>query len=85
MSNQYDNTNSGAAFLKDNANPKAPKWAGPINVEGKEYEIAVWEKTSKAGKPFLSFKLDKPRPKTQGNYNQAKAPYKGHDSEEIPF
>jgi uncharacterized protein (DUF736 family) len=56
----YDNTNSGAAFRKDNANPNAPKWSGPINVNGKEYEISIWEKTSKAGKEFLSLKIGEP-------------------------
>lgn len=82
MDKQYDNTNSGAAFLKDNANPKAPKWSGPLNVDGKEYEIAVWEKTSKAGNTFLSFKIGEAKPKN----NKPNAPYKGHDnSEDIPF
>jgi len=60
---QYDNTNSGAAFRKENANPKAPQFAGPLNVDGKEYEIAIWEKTSKAGSPWLSLKVGKPREK----------------------
>jgi len=53
----YDNTNSGAAFRKNNANPKAPQYSGPLNVNGKDLEISIWEKTSKAGKPFLSIKV----------------------------
>jgi hypothetical protein len=62
MSN-YDNTNSGAAFERDNPNPKAPKWSGPLDVEGKKYEISIWEKTSKAGSNFLSIKVGPPREK----------------------
>jgi len=75
MSN-YDNTNSGAAFERDNANPKAPKWSGPLDVEGKQYEISIWEKTSKAGSAFLSIKIGPPREKKGGNsfnaHNKAK-------------
>jgi uncharacterized protein (DUF736 family) len=59
----YDNTNSGAAFRLNNANPKAPKFSGPLNVNGKDFEISIWEKTSKAGKDFLSIKVGPPREK----------------------
>lgn len=86
----YDNTNSGAAFARNNPNPKAPKYSGPLNVDGKDYEISIWEKTSKAGSPFLSIKVGPPREKKDGqsSYNQAKANgYQKHplDNEEIPF
>jgi hypothetical protein len=85
MSN-FDNTNTGAAFLKDNANPKAPKYAGPLNVDGKDYEISIWEKTSKAGKAFLSLKVGLPRPKGLSAHNQSKANgYAPQGEEEIPF
>ena len=63
---EYDNTNTGAAFYKDNANPKAPKWSGPLNVNGVDYEVSIWEKTSKAGKDFLSLKVAAPYKKKEG-------------------
>ena len=69
----YDNTNSGAAFERNNPNPKAPKYSGPLNVEGKEFEISIWEKTSKTGSPFLSIKVGPPREKKAGNYNNNKS------------
>jgi len=72
---EYDNTNSGAAFKVFNANPKAPQYSGPLNVDGKELEISIWEKTSKAGKPFFSIKVGPPRPKKDFKKS----------SEEIPF
>lgn len=86
---QYDNTNSGAAFRKDNPNPKAPQYSGPLNVEGKDFEISIWEKTSKAGKPFLSIKVGEPREKksyTPDAHNKSKANgYAPQADEDIPF
>jgi len=63
---QYDNKNTGAAFLKENVNPKAPKWSGPLNVDGKDYQVSIWEKNSKGGLDFLSLKVEPPRPKGEG-------------------
>ena len=86
MSN-YDNTNSGAAFERDNANPKAPKWSGPLDVEGKQYEISIWEKTSKAGSSFLSIKVGPPREKKGGNNKSftPKPKQNTYSDEEIDF
>jgi uncharacterized protein (DUF736 family) len=87
MSN-YDNTNSGAAFERDNANPKAPKYSGPLNVEGKDFEISIWEKTSKAGSNFLSIKVGPPREKKGGSGNKSftqKPKPNTYSEEEIPF
>ena len=64
MSQQYSNLNSGAAFINDTVNPKAPAFKGTLNVEGKDYAIAIWKKTSKAGKKFLSLKVEEPRNKS---------------------
>jgi hypothetical protein len=86
---EYDNTNKGAAFRKDNANPKAPKWAGPINVEGKDFEISVWEKTSKNGDVFLSLVVKEPWKKGVDSHNKAKGngfqPQGRGDDSDIPF
>jgi hypothetical protein len=85
---EYDNTNSGAAFAKDNANPKAPKWSGPLNVDGKDYEVSIWERTSKAGKPFLSLKVGPVREKKAfGNKEYTTKPKQNNfnDDQDIPF
>ena len=65
-------------------------WSGPLNVEGKDYEISIWEKTSKAGKEFLSIKVgppwvpkDKP---VEGREAPAKrAPEPADEVDDIPF
>lgn len=76
---EYNNTNSGAAFRKENANPKAPQYSGPLNVNGKDYEIAIWEKTSKAGKPFLSIKIGPAKERKAFNNNKNTNKYSDED------
>jgi len=77
---EYDNTNSGAAFPLHNANPKAPQYSGPLNVGGKEFEISVWNRQSKAGKPFLSIKVGPPREKKSLAPRQP-SPAPSHDND----
>jgi uncharacterized protein (DUF736 family) len=82
---QYDNKNRGAAFRKDNANPKAPKFAGPLNVDGKDYEVSIWEKTSKNGDYFLSLSVKEPFKKDSHNKSKSNGYAPKDRDEEIPF
>lgn len=50
----YDNTNTGALFAKDPATERHPTWGGEVNIEGKEYWVSGWNKTSKSGMEFVS-------------------------------
>jgi uncharacterized protein (DUF736 family) len=34
-----------------------PDWRGKIHIEGVDYEIALWQKTSKTGTKFLSGRM----------------------------
>ncbi len=55
----YDNTNTGAIFRnKRKETEKHPDGTGTVNIEGVEYWVSSWNKTSKSGEPFrsLSFK-----------------------------
>ena len=54
---QLDN-NTGIAFNNNSDNPAAPKKKGTINVEGKVYKLAIWERKSKAGSDYLYFKIE---------------------------
>ena len=60
---EYDNTNTGVLFRNETSNEenKQPYMTGKLNVEGKELQIAGWMKESKAGKKFLSLKVQEPR------------------------
>ena len=82
---EYDNTNSGAAFPLRNANPKAPQYSGPLNVNGKEFEISIWNRESKAGKPFLSIKVGPPREKKSFAPRQPSQSKPHYSDEDIPF
>jgi uncharacterized protein (DUF736 family) len=62
----YDNTNSGVLFVKNKKNEKQPDYEGKLDVNGKEWALAGWKRTSKAGKPFLSIKVSEPRIEENG-------------------
>ena len=77
---KYDNTNRGALFPNDKkGNEKRPDMTGDINVEGVEYRVSAWKKSSKAGNNFLSISVQrkegqKPAPKgavTEQNWGTA--------------
>lgn len=54
----FDNTNRGVLFPNDKGdNDKRPDEKGKLNVEGVEYEVAVWKKTDRNGKPFKSMSV----------------------------
>jgi uncharacterized protein (DUF736 family) len=55
----YDNTNTGVLFPNDQGdNPKRPNYKGSLNIGGKEYEIAAWNRTAKSGREFISLKVE---------------------------
>lgn len=52
--------NSGALFRNDAKNPNDDRdrdFSGTLDVEGAEYWISGWVKTSKAGKKYLSLSV----------------------------
>jgi len=54
----FDQTNRGVLFVKKNKkNEKQPDYDGNINVDGKDYALAGWKKTSQKGATFLSLKI----------------------------
>lgn len=56
----YDNKNRGVAFLNDKkGNTNAPDFRGTGNYDGVDFEFAVWNKTAKDGKEFMSFTFQK--------------------------
>ena len=78
MSKEYDNTNRGSLFDNDKKEKDThPDFAGSINVDGKEYWLNGWKKTSKAGKRFFSLSV---KPKDGAVKKSAEA-----DGDEIPW
>jgi len=72
----YDNTNRGAMFpnrYKEDGD-KRPDHTGNLNVDGKEFKIAAWQSTSKAGNDYLSVRITEPEMSESSN-----------DGDGIPF
>lgn len=54
----YDNTNTGALFRADKGdNPKRPDYRGSVNVDGRDYWLSAWIKTSKKGDKYMSLQV----------------------------
>lgn len=76
----YDNTNTGALFKsEEKLTEKYPDYKGSINVNGEEFWLSAWLKTSKAGKKFMSLSVS---PK---NEQAQKKSAPADDSEDVPF
>ena len=59
----FDNTNRGSLFKNDKkTEDKHPDMSGTINIDGTEFWISGWKKTSKAGTGFISLSV---RPKQE--------------------
>ena len=75
---EYDNTNSGVLFAnkyKEDGDAR-PDFVGSLDVNGTEYRLAGWKNTSKAGKRYISVKVEDAKP-TDGEG--------GGTKEEVPF
>ena len=60
---EYSNENRGSLFKNDKkTEEKHPDMSGTINIDGTEYWISGWKKTSKAGTGFISLSV---RPKAE--------------------
>jgi hypothetical protein len=85
MSGDYDNTNSGALFRNKEKDETHPTWAdyrGTINVDGTEYWLSAWLKTSSKGEKFMSLSVKPKEPRAQ----PAGAPSERTNfDEDIPF
>lgn len=68
---QYDNTNRGALFINDRkrAGSNQPDYKGSINIEGVEYWVSGWVKSTTRGE-IVSMSVEKkesnPAPRAQG-------------------
>lgn len=56
MDNPKNNT--GTAFANNKTKDTQPDFKGELNVEGKIWQVAVWKRTTKTDKPYLSMKIE---------------------------
>lgn len=85
-----DNTNRGAIWINDDKaqGSKQPDMTGKINVEGKDYDIALWYYPPKENKKeFYSAMIKEPYIKPTENNNTA--PHlrdkKEESNDDLPF
>ena len=79
---QYDNTNSGALFKNDEKeSEKHPDYRGTIDIEGREFWLSGWIKTSKKGTKFMSLAV---KPKEPPAPDKTK-PIAEDMNDQIPF
>lgn len=67
--------NTGVIYPKTKKNDRYPDYEGQINVEGKDYELSIWNAISKKGNNYLSVVVRPAR-----NMERTEAP-----KEEKPF
>lgn len=53
--------NTGVLFKNDRKSDKHPAYKGEINVEGKHYSIALWDRQSSKGTTYLSVAIQEYR------------------------
>ena len=76
----YDNTNSGALFKNDKKqSDNHPDYKGTINVDGVDYWLSSWLKTSKSGTKFMSLSVQ-PKEAQQAPQRPAQRPAPSHDA-----
>lgn len=76
---EYDNEKKGVLFSnkeRKEQNPNAPDYTGNIQINGVEYWLSAWVKTSKNGNQFMSLAV-----KEKEDYGQD-VPDVGQD---VPF
>lgn len=60
--------NTGVLFNNTNKqSEKQPDFKGQINIEGKEFDIAAWKRTSEKGVEYLSLSVSEPYNKEKSN------------------
>lgn len=60
---EFDNNNRGVLFKNDKqGNDKRPDYTGSINVDGTDYQLSAWIKTSKANTKFMSLSVQPKKP-----------------------
>jgi hypothetical protein len=79
---EYDNRNKGVLFNeRDKKRDERDRdYSGSINVEGTEYWLSAWIRTSKKGTKFLGLSV---KPKDEPAVS--KKPLADEMSDEIPF
>jgi len=79
----YSNENSGALFKNDDkSNERHPDYKGSLNVNGVDFWISSWLKTSKAGAKYMSLSVT---PKNENNTRKPVASKSATENDNGPW
>lgn len=86
----YDNTNRGVLFRNNRKEEgdKKPEYTGSLNVDGVEFFLDAWLKTSQNGAKFMSVSVKRKDKQAEPPRTQQKAPeinYQGRQSRNDAF
>lgn len=82
---EYDNTNRGALFRNNRKEQDShPDHTGSINIDGKEYYLNAWIKTSQNGNKFFSLSV-KPKDAKQSQLESPAQALPSEHGDGIPF
>jgi uncharacterized protein (DUF736 family) len=81
----YDNTDRGVLFKNDKqGNESRPDYRGTLNVNGQDFWISAWVKSSKAGNKYMSLSVQPKEAKAETE-RQSAAPASAAFDDDIPF
>lgn len=79
----YDNTNKGALFKNaDKQEETHADYRGSINVNGEEFWLSAWTRTSAKGVKYMSLSV---QPKNAGSAKTTRGEDKSDGDDSIPF
>lgn len=84
---EFDNTNRGTLFIKEKAKENDPDFNGSLNVNGVDYWISAWKKTSKGGQKFMSLSIRQKQDQTRQSSQPTRkaAPAQDLPNDDIPW
>jgi hypothetical protein len=87
MSQQYDNTNKGVLFINDRKERDShPDRKGSINIDGKEYWLSAWNKTTARGDTIsISVQAKDAAKNSQQAPQQSQAANNSFQDDDVPF
>ena len=73
MPETYDNELRGVLFSQEAETERHPNLTGKVQINGVEYRLAAWKRTSASGTNYLSLKVSEPEPQTVPAGNTSKS------------
>ncbi len=82
----FDNTNQGALFKNDKqGNEQRPDYRGTLDVNGQQFWISAWLKSSKAGNKYMSLSVQPKEAKDDRRPERGAQPAAAPVNDDVPW